>query len=118
MKKYLAYLCFLFAFAALAFGQTAAASSSTISASGLVSWLTPVLVPLVITGFKKLLPSIPGWVLPMIAPVLGVALDFVNSLLTTHSTNLVVAALLGLAGVGIREVVDQAKQVTKPTDAA
>lgn len=81
-----------------------------ITADAIVQWLTPILVPLLLAGFKRVQPSIPSWVIPMLAPVLGVVIDLVNSLITSHASNLWVAAGLGLAGVGLREM----KEAVKP----
>jgi hypothetical protein len=53
--------------------------------------------------------------LPIIAPLLGVALEVINSLATTQAANFWAAAALGLAGIGVREVADQVKKaVPKP----
>lgn len=73
----------------------------------LIQWLTPIIVPLVIAMKKKVMPQLPGWALPVLAPVLGILLDIINSATSTHQNNFLLAALLGLAGVGIREVKDQ-----------
>lgn len=86
-----------------------AASTGNVTADNIVSWLTPILVPLVLAGLKKISPSIPSWVIPIAAPVLGVLIDLANSYATGHSSNLLVAAGLGLAGVGLREIKDQIK---------
>jgi hypothetical protein len=93
--------------AAFAADAVAPVAATGLAASDIVQWLTPVLVPLLIAGLKKVLPSIPGYLLPIIAPVLGVVLDLINSFATSHATNLWAAAALGLAGVGVREVKDQ-----------
>jgi hypothetical protein len=82
-------------------------SPTTFSADSIITWLTPLLVPLIIAVKKKFAPLIPSWALPILAPVLGMILDYVNTLATSHQSNLLLAALLGLAGVGVREVKDQ-----------
>ncbi len=70
--------------------------------------LVAVLVPLIVAVVKKLLPQIPSMVLPIIALLLGPAMDFVISLLPgVESSSTVMAALAGLAGVGLREIKDQ-----------
>lgn len=99
-----------------AHAQTAVAPAATtgISPDGIVQWLTPILVPLLIAGFKKVSPSLPGWCLPILAPLLGMLLELVNSLATTHTSNFAVAAALGLAGVGLREVKDQLTPAKAP----
>ena len=101
-------------FVSMAFAQDAAATAAAtaaapsamagITSANIVTWLTPVLVPLVLAGLKLVAPKLPTWVIPIAAPVLGMLIDFVNSLATSHASNLLVAAALGLAGVGLREV--------------
>lgn len=100
---------FALAFVAVAFGQDASqpAAVSGFTAQNIVLWLTPIITPLIIAGWKKLQPGVPSWALPLIAPVLGVAIDFVNHLVSGSALNLATAAVLGLAGVGLREVKDQ-----------
>lgn len=96
-------------FVAVAFAQDAAPATG-FTPDNIVAWLTPVLVPLVLAGIKQLMPKLPSWTIPLLAPILGVGIDFLHSLATAHSTNLLVAAALGLAGVGLRE----AKEALKP----
>ncbi len=75
--------------------------------------LIPVVVPLLIAGIKKVLPKIPGWMLPVLAPLLGAAVDIASFYATGQSLGPVWGAALGSAGVGLREVVDQLKQRVK-----
>ena len=116
MKSYLRLLlvglCALCASVVSLHAQDSApvAASAGISADQIVQWLTPVLVPLLLAGFKKVMPSMPSWVIPLLAPVLGVVIELINGLVTSHGSNLWVAAALGLAGVGLREV----KEAIKP----
>lgn len=100
-----------------ALAQTTTAAASGINPSSIVTWLTPVLVPLIIAGVKKFSPSIPSYLLPIIAPVLGMLIDLVNSFSSAHQSNLLIAALLGLAGVGVREVKDQLAPQVAPITA-
>ena len=72
--------------------------------------LLAVVVPLIIAAFKRALPSIPGWAIPLLAPALGAAGDVLLSLLMHVPVTGWKGALAGLAGVGVREVVDQAKK--------
>lgn len=74
--------------------------------------LTPllvVLVPLLLSQGKKLLGG-KTWLIPLIAPALGVALNFVSALATQSQVGSSNAAVLGLAGVGLREIIDQLRQ--------
>jgi hypothetical protein len=72
--------------------------------------LIAVLVPIIIAAFKNLLPKVPSWALPLLAPILGAAGDAVLALLAGVPVTGWQGALAGLAGVGVREVVDQAKK--------
>ena len=99
-----------------------AAPASGITAENIIAWLTPILVPLIIAGMKYLAPKIPGWLLPILAPVLGIAIDAIGSVATGQAGNVWMAALLGLAGVGLREAKDQlgksvpSKDPSNPSD--
>ena len=116
MKHIIRLFLFLFVTlgVALAADAVVVTASNGITASNLVLWLTPVIVPLVIALAKSWAPQIPSWALPLIAPVLGVVIDVINSYASGQANNLVVAALLGLAGVGVREIKDQLTPA-KPT---
>ena len=82
----------------------------TASAVTLAQLLIPIVVPLVLAGLKRLAPSLPSWLLPVLAPFLG-ALSAGLSGVTDVGTG----AVLGAAGVGLREVVDQSrKAITTP----
>lgn len=71
-----------------------------------------IVTPLLIAGIKLLVPRIPGAWLPIIAAALGFLLDLIAHFATGTSTNGTLALLLGLAGVGVREAVDQVKKAT------
>ncbi len=73
----------------------------------IVAWLTPILVPVLLAGFKKFAPKIPSWVIPLLAPVLGLVITLINNAITTAQGNLWLAAGLGLMGVAVREIKDQ-----------
>jgi hypothetical protein len=73
----------------------------------IVAFLTPILVPLLISGVKKLIPKLPVWSLPVMAPFLGAAFDVIMHFATGSGMNVWAAAGLGLAGVGVREIKDQ-----------
>ncbi len=78
---------------------------------GLLITILPLLVPIIIAGFKVALPKLPGWTLPIIAPALGALIDYIGSLtpLGTGAAHPLLAAALGSAGVGLREMVTQIK---------
>jgi len=71
----------------------------------LAALLIPIFIPVLIAGLKQILPKLPSWILPILAPILG-ALSATVSGVTDPGTG----AVLGLAGVGLREAVDQTKK--------
>lgn len=76
----------------------------------LLTWLIPLLVPVVIAGIKWVIPSIPTVWLPILAPLLGAAIDLVAYWAGRPGVDPAVGAVLGAAGVGLREIYDQVKQ--------
>jgi len=76
----------------------------------------PVVVPLLIAGLKKwMIPNIPSWALPLLAPALGALADLALQASGVHTGGVVKGALLGSAGVGLRELQNQvAKSMPKP----
>ena len=72
--------------------------------------LIMALVPILVGLFKKSIPSIPKWALPILAGVLGAPLDQGIALLTGMEAHGVAAVVAGLAGVGLREVSDQSRK--------
>lgn len=85
-------------------------SASTSPVSTLLLTIIPLLVPIVVAIGKSALPKVPTWLLPILAPALGALIDYLGSLATGGSANPIAAAILGSAGVGLREIVDQVKQ--------
>ena len=74
--------------------------------------LIPVLTPIVIAAAKWAVPQIPKVALPVVAPVLGAALDIAAYYAgVTATADPARGALLGAAGVWVREVIDQVKKV-------
>lgn len=67
-----------------------------------------VLVPLAVAAFKKAIPSIPKWALPILATALGPVFDLAIQYVAGLPSVGAMAALAGLAGVGLRELKDQA----------
>lgn len=72
--------------------------------------LIAALVPIIVAGIRKLLPGIPKPILPILAAVAGPAVDQLLALIPTIDAIGWQAAVLGLAGVGVREVFDQSKK--------
>lgn len=76
------------------------------------AYLTPVIVaavPLAVMLLKKVISPAP-WVLPILAGALGVAADALAAYALNVPVSPQVGAVLGLAGVGLREIVDQLKK--------
>lgn len=78
--------------------------------------LIPIIVPALVSGLKRLLSELPTWTLPIAAGVMGVILQGIEAALTSGDIHPGVGVLLGLAGVGIREVYDQQRQRSSPED--
>lgn len=85
-------------------------------AQTITNFLTPVIIPLLIAGMKKLKPNIPTWFIPILAPLLGTLTGYIATIALHNTGNLWLSAALGLAGVGVREVVDQLKPTPQPKD--
>ena len=81
--------------------------------SKLITSITMVLVPVLVWAAKKGMAFLPSWSLPLIAIVLGGLIDVLNGLATGSSAGPLWGAILGAAGVGLREVIDQLKKVAK-----
>ena len=75
--------------------------------------LIPIIVPVLITLCKTLIPKIPTVALPVLAPAFGALIDIVLHYAGASTHGPFVGALLGAAGVGVRELVDQLKQMVK-----
>lgn len=109
--KMLAYVGLFALFAVVVHAASLVADPTPVGSSfdvnTIITMLTPIIVPLVIAGMKQILPKIPSVFLPIIAPILGVVIALISAAATAHSSNLYLAAVLGLAGVGVREVKDQ-----------
>lgn len=82
----------------------------------IVNFATPVIVPLIIAGIKKLKPNIPTWLIPALSPFLGLLLAYVGQLALHSHANWALAAVLGIAGVGVRELKDQLTKPSEPKD--
>jgi hypothetical protein len=79
---------------------------------GLNLWQTliPLIVPIAIAGLKMGVSFVPPWLLPILAPILGGLADAGLAYATGSTTNPMVGMLLGSAGVGLREIVDQLRR--------
>lgn len=78
--------------------------------------LVAFLVPLIVAAIKKYLDQVPSWALPIIAGPLGYGVDWAVAWLSNYPAMGWKAVIVGLAGVGVREVYDQTKKaITPPT---
>lgn len=76
----------------------------------LMQVLIPVLVPALVQLAKTQISQLPKWALPYVAVACGVVLEMVRALVADLPTDPVVGGALGLAGVGVREIVDQTRK--------
>lgn len=123
LKPITFFLFFLFAFTAVLVAQTAPAGPIDDAAAqaffAKFSKWQLFLVPLVTTivwGVKKLIPAIPPQVLPIVAPFVGVALDYVGSKFGFWSGNVAAGAVLGGLGTWFNEFQSQGRELVAPTD--
>ncbi len=79
------------------------------------SLLIAIGVPALLAGLKSWAPKLPSWVLPILAPAVGALADYVMQLSGVPTNGVAVGALLGSAGVGLRELQDQLKHKVGPT---
>lgn len=70
----------------------------------------PLVTPMLVRLLALLIPKIPTWFLPVLAPLLVVLANFISELLNGPSVSPLMAVLLGAAGVCVREVKDQVQQ--------
>jgi len=78
--------------------------------------MVALLVPLIVALFKtKIMPSVPVWLIPILAMILGPLGEFAVAKLSGGTWTGVAGALAGLAGVGVREIVDQMKKALTGT---
>jgi len=80
-------------------------------------WLTFITaaVPLLLAWLKRLVREIPGWMIPVLAPFAGALLDTGLHYTGIYaSSQPLLGAAAGMAGVGLREIIDQSKKGTAP----
>ena len=76
----------------------------------LVTAMTPVIAPLLITGMKKLLGNRFTALYPVICSLFGFVIDLLNYFATGTNVGVAWSLALGAAGVGLREMLDQLKK--------
>jgi hypothetical protein len=100
----------------VAWGQTNTNSVPTkvpdikAEANNLLLALIPLAVPLIVAAAKTGIKFLPTWSLPIIAAGLGELLNLLSGLAGGPTTSVLGGVLLGAAGTGVREIVDQVKQ--------
>jgi hypothetical protein len=72
--------------------------------------LIPLAVPVVLMLLKMFIPNLPSFLLPILAPLLGAGADIALHYAGVSTMGAVWGAMLGSAGVGLRELGDQLRQ--------
>lgn len=75
--------------------------------SQLATLLIPLLVPLLVRWVRAAVPALPKPIVPILAPVLGAVLAGLGDATGATAIGAAGGAGLGLAAIGVREVVDQ-----------
>jgi hypothetical protein len=81
--------------------------NSILQNAELLKGLIPVITPIVIALVRFGLPKVPAKYYPLLAAVIGIALDAVAHFAIGASLSPLAGLALGLAGVGLREAKDQ-----------
>jgi len=86
--------------------DAAAAPDPAELAAGAVTALIPILTPIAVFWLRKLLTKIPrALIAPVVAPLVGVVLDFGLAWITDGQASWKWGAVLGCAGTWLRDVV-------------
>jgi len=70
--------------------------------------LITIIVPLTIAFIKQIIPLIPKWLLPILAPILGVVLSLLLD--ASGNTGIILGAVYGGLGTWLREFIKQLQQ--------
>ncbi len=106
--------------AVLALGQTgAAATAPGVTVTSTAQFWTfgiAAATPIIVNFLKKAVPQAPSWSLPLICPVLGIALGFAMNWVAGTKLTWIDGAQLGALGIAIRELTNQlvTKQLQPP----
>jgi len=76
--------------------------------TNIITYALPIIIPIIVKITVSLVSQIPKWCLPVLASILGAILEVVNTSaagLPVGATTLTIGGLLGLAGVGVRELI-------------
>lgn len=90
--------------------EVLAGGLSAAPVSPVLGLVIAVVVPGVLAFLKKVAPKLPGFALPFLAPLIGVLTDLLVQYGGGDAIGAAWAALLGSAGVGLREAADQTKK--------
>ena|SRR5688572_7238990 len=72
--------------------------------------LIPLVVPLIIFGLRNMIPKLPSKWTPILAPLIGALIDVLLNFADLGDGKGMVGAVLGTAGIGVREVYNQARK--------
>lgn len=67
-------------------------------------------VPVLILVTKTLIPKIPKFLLPILAPILGAGMDIALHFAGASTAGVIMGAVMGGLGTWLRETVDQLKK--------
>jgi hypothetical protein len=121
MKRYLLSLVVLFLLPTLAYATEVPSSTAPSYESLLVMLIATcgaAAVSLVTAGVKKLLPSIPRALVPVLVAALGVTAEWGTSYATGGNFSPIVAALLSTGAIYLHEIFTTVRDhgITKPSD--
>jgi len=80
------------------------------SGLGFLLTIVPLLTPILIAVLKWAVPKVPSTLLPVLAPALGIVIDWIGSAVGHGTPNPLVAAFAGAAGTGLYEIQKQIRQ--------
>ncbi len=75
-----------------------------------ITALSPVLIPVAIYYFRLWQPRVPRVLLPLLAVLLGVLVQWVDALASASAADPLAGAVLGLSAVVLREVWNTARE--------
>lgn len=74
-----------------------------------VAAIAAVLSPILVAAAKKFIPTMPSWLPPLLSVAFGLAVTVLNTFISAHpGLPWWAGAALGVLGIGLREVKDQA----------
>lgn len=87
---------------------------NSIDPNTIIAVFVPIISPLITAGLKWFLPRIPSWTIPIICTALGTLSGYIGQLSLGGDLSVFAMAGLGIAGIGVRELLDQLKKVSQP----